>query len=305
MCYLLCVLQLFFVTHLEWAVEVIEFWTNEETATLAFILAKTLIKMRDSPSAFVPEDVFQALQPKFPKFKQQDPQEVHQYMCCVITDEEKDRPLHLHPTSPFLSHIQHSVKKIYKCLSCGTEGKGHVEDGISLQLNWDEKETDVDVLLELLDAEHEQCGFKCPRQIGNRVQPCEGNSKLMKQKREIQEKRTQNRTDNGGQGNPQTKKKSVPLSDIHYDNKEADDQVLLKPDSSVEYNLIRPEKHLLLHLVRFDTGLRKKVVPVDFHDVTTVTHYQISMAGRSEMHPKLPKCLITRSLFVIVAVKDL
>ena len=106
------------------------YWTtDEEKATLSFTLAKTLIKMRDSPAAFVPVEVFEALEAKFPKFKQQDPQEVHQEICHVITEEEENRLLNLHQTSAFLTDIEHSIKKIYKCSFCGAEGKGLVEKG--------------------------------------------------------------------------------------------------------------------------------------------------------------------------------
>jgi hypothetical protein len=49
LCYLLSTLQMFFITHLSWAVQVVQGWTTEtEKNTMAFCLAETLLKMRDS-----------------------------------------------------------------------------------------------------------------------------------------------------------------------------------------------------------------------------------------------------------------
>ena len=110
----------------------------------------------------------------------------------------------------------------------------------------------------------------CGAGAGGKSQPCDKNNELIEKRKEIEATRKQlQRNSNGNR-----RQKKVSLAHIDYSDKEVDDKVLLTPDSTVEYNLMRPEKHLLLHLARFETGLTKKEGPVAFDAVTQVTHYQ-------------------------------
>ena len=258
------------MTHDEWAAQLAEIWTKEEEInTLAYCLAITLQKMKIATEPFFAIEVYDRLEKRFPKFKQQDVHEAYLYMVQTITEEEKALQeagsQACQETDTFMSFVSYKIKTTYQCNGC-SDATSEVVDDVCMKFKWDEASSGDEDELNLDDESKEATmpnvgdyllcfsapepvdQYQCQRQNEGRHSPCKTNSDIRKKKGKLEKKSKLNEDD------------AVVLGTV---------------EANVRTEIFQLSPCLVLQLCRFTADQAKKISPVLFPAHMQIRSFQL------------------------------
>ena len=162
LCYFISLLQAMVPLYIEWAVNVMLLVQSnqEKPDTLRFVLAETLVKMRDSNHVIdITSTLYAKIEGEFPKFVQQDAEEVWTFIWNSLTDD-KD----------FCQITEIELQTHIKCQDCEYVQSPAMTPSPVLRVHWKTAEPQLSLLLEDYGRQNEEIDYKCQNQP-----QCQGN----------------------------------------------------------------------------------------------------------------------------------